>query len=74
MNKSSSDNVATHTIFKCIKMMISIFLGGSVKHVTAGNHSPLVVGLQNFELVQDLLDVLILVEEIVGLAVVLIQR
>lgn len=55
-------------------MMISIFLGGSVKHVTAWHHSPLVVGLQNFELVQDLLDVLLLVEEIVGLAVVLVQR
>lgn len=72
MNKSSSDYVATHAIFNV--MMISIFLGGSVKHVTAWHHSPLVVGLQNFELVQDLLDILILVEEIVGLAVVLVQR
>lgn len=45
-----------------------------MKHVTAWHHSPLVVGLQNFELVQDLLDVLLLIEEIVGLAVVLVQR
>lgn len=45
-----------------------------MKHVTAGDHSPLVVGLQGFEFVKDLLDVLLLVEEIVGLAVVLKQR
>lgn len=55
-------------------MMISISLDGSVKHVTARDHSPLIVGLHGFELVQDLRDVLLLVEEIVGLAVVLVKR